>query len=133
MTPKLVLIFLALTCALSLQLNKDHHNTILSSKGIHFLKRADHDPSSTYSLYKGSLDAIRDSIVLSPPATMPTSAITVTTFTSIECKIMTSAEKDQLSIEALLIKNKLAQLQQQLDNLPVNGSNYKIRLDVQNQ
>jgi hypothetical protein len=94
---------------------------------------AEHDPSSTYTLYKGSLDTIRDGIVLSPPAVAPTSSIAVTTFTPSDCKIMTSAEKDQLRIEVLLIEGKLDQVSAQLNLLPVDGTNYKTRLDLKNQ
>jgi hypothetical protein len=132
-TSKLVIIFFVTACALSLTLRDGHQNSVGGNSKVHLMKLVEHDPSSTYSLYKGSLDAIRDGIVLAPPAALPTSSIPVTTFTSSECKIMSSAEKDQLSIEVLLIKNKLELLQQQLDALPVNGSNYKTRLDVKNQ
>lgn len=133
MTPKLVVIFLVIAGSLSLKLSDHHHKVVGGSDAAHLLKIVNHDPSSTYSLYKGSLDAIRDSIVLNPPSTIATSSISVTTFTSTDCKIMSSAEKDQLSIEAVLIKNKLDQLQAELNELPVNGSNYKTRLDVKNQ
>lgn len=133
MTPKLVIIFFAIIGCLTLEINNRHIKTMGNTDGIHLLKIVDHDPSSTYSLYKGSLDAIRDSIVLSPPSTIATSSIAVTTFASSECKIMSSAERDQLNIEALLIKKKLDLLGQELDTLPVNGSNYKTRLDVKNQ
>lgn len=46
---------------------------------------------------------------------------------------MTSAEKDQLSIQVVLIEKKLDELEDELDSLPVNGSNYKTRIDVRNQ
>ena len=45
---------------------------------------------------------------------------------------MTQAEKDQLSIQLVLIKNKLDTLEAQLDQVVINGSNYKTRLDVKN-
>lgn len=132
-TSKLLVIFLAMTCVLSLNLRNRHQNTILGNKELHLMKPVEHDPSSTYTSYKASLSAIRDGIVLNPPSALPTSSIPVTTFTSSECKIMTTSEKDQLSIEVLLIKNKLNLLEKQLEALPINGSNYKTRLDVKNQ
>lgn len=46
---------------------------------------------------------------------------------------MTSAEKDQLRIEVLLIEGKLDQVSAQLNLLPVDGTNYKTRLDLKNQ
>ena len=89
------------------------------------MKLVEHDPSSTYSLYKNNLDAIRDGIVLTPPAALPTSSLTVTTFTKADCQIMTEAEKNQLGLQAVLIKGKLDKLQEALNCLPIDCNNYK--------
>lgn len=130
-TSKFAIILLLASCVLSLNLRSGHlasqHDTL-----AHWLKAVEHAPSTTYSSYKASLDAIRDGIILSPPTALPTSSIPVTSFTRSECQLMTQAEKDQLSIQLVLIKNKLDALEAQLDLITINGSNYKTRLDVKN-
>ena len=84
LTSKLALILLLASCVLSLNLRSGHqlnqHNT-----QSHWLKAVEHTPSTTYSSYKASLDAIRNGIILSPPAALPTSSIPVTSFTRSEC------------------------------------------------
>jgi len=131
-TSKIVLIFFVAACISTLNIRNGHQRGALYDLS-HQMKLAEHDPSSTYSLYKENLDAIRDGIVLSPPAALPTSSLTVTNFTKADCKVLTEAEKNQLSIEILLIKGKLDNLQEALNFLPVDSNNYKTRLDVQNQ
>jgi len=131
-TSKIVLIFFVAACISTLNIRNGHQRGALYDLS-HQMKLVEHDPSSTYSLYKENLDAIRDGIVLSPPAALPTSSLTVTNFTKADCKVLTEAEKNQLSIEILLIKGKLDNLQEALNFLPVDSNNYKTRLDVQNQ
>lgn len=131
LTSKFTIILLLASCVLSLNL-RNGHLTSQHDALAHWLKAVEHTPSTTYSSYKASLDAIRDGIILSPPTALPTSSIPVTNFTRSECKLMTQAEKDQLSIQLVLIKNKLNALEQQLDQVAINSSNYKTRLDVKN-
>jgi len=131
-TSKIVLIFLFAACVFTLSIRNGQQHGLL--KGLtHQMKLVEHDPSSTYSLYKNNLDAIRDGIVLTPPAALPTSSLTVTTFTKADCQIMTEAEKNQLGLQAVLIKGKLDKLQEELNCLPIDCNNYKTRLDVLNQ
>lgn len=131
LTSKFAIILLLTSCVLSLNLKNGH---LLSQHDAlaHRLKAVEHAPSTTYSSYKASLDAIRNGIILSPPTALPTSSIPLTSFTRSECQLMTQAEKDQLSIQLVLIKNKLYALGAQLDLVAINGSNYKTRLDVKN-
>ena len=131
-TSKIVLIFFVAACISTLNIRNGHQRGALYDLS-HQMKLVEHDSSSTYSLYKENLDAIRDGIVLSPPAALPTSSLTVTNFTKADCKVLTEAENNQLSIEILLIKGKLDNLQEALNSLPVDCNNYKTRLDVQNQ
>jgi hypothetical protein len=70
---KILILFLVITGILALDLRRHNSGVASNTDKAHLLMRADHDPSSTYSLYKGSLDSIRDGIVLSPPKTIATS------------------------------------------------------------
>lgn len=80
LTTQLAIIFLLASCILALNLRSGHQAGQFDVL-THLLKAVEHDPSSTYSSYKASLDAIKDGIILNPPTALPTSSIPVTSFT----------------------------------------------------
>jgi hypothetical protein len=80
-TAKLLLLSILLASAVSTHLKHAITNEHGKS-ALHELNEQDHDTSSTFSLYKSSLDKIKNGIVTFPPNVISTSEITVTSFSA---------------------------------------------------